>query len=251
MSDFKLTFENNGEPIAMIKDTKHVVSLAKNPKQSTNEIVLDSNETFTPMPNTSKDRTVNYIFGQSGSGKSYYVYLFAMNYKKLYKKNPIYVFSTLESDKEGLDRIPNIKRIALNEEFLNDEIVPIEEFKNSLIIFDDVDNIASKPLKKKLWSYMNSMLQTGRHFNISMCITFHVSASGHETKMIINEATSITYFPATIGNRNLKYMLDSYLGLDKQQILKIKKLNSRWITVVKSYPKVILSEKDCYILRND
>jgi hypothetical protein len=251
MSEFKLTFENNGQPIAIIKDSKHVVSLAQNPKQSTEEIILDSNETFTPMPNTSKERDVLYIFGQSGSGKSYYVYLYGMNYKKNYKKNSIYVFSSLESDKEGLDRIPNIKRIALNEEFLNDEMIPIEEFKNSLIIFDDVDNIASKPLKKKVWAYMNSFLQCGRHFKCSLAITFHVSAGGADTKMIINEATSITYFPATVGGRNLKYMLDSYLGLDKQQMSKIKKLNSRWITVVKSYPKVILSEKSCYILRND
>lgn len=251
MSEFKLTFENNGQPIALIKDSKHVVSLAQNPKQSTEEIVLDSNETFTPMPNTSKERDVLYIFGQSGSGKSYYVYLYAMNYKKNYKKNSIYVFSSLESDKEGLDRIPNIKRIALNEDFLNDDMIPIEEFKNSLIIFDDVDNIASKPLKKKVWAYMNTFLQTGRHFKCSLAITFHVSAGGADTKMIINEATSITYFPATVGGRNLKYMLDSYLGLDKQQMSKIKKLNSRWITVVKSYPKVILSEKSCYILRND
>ena len=127
----------------------------------------------------------------------------------------------------------------------------MEEFKNSLVIFDDVDNISDKLLKKKVWAYMNSMLQVGRHHKISMAITFHVSAAGNDTKMIINEATSITWFGATVGGRNLKYMLDSYLGLDKEQIKKIKKLNSRWTTVVKTYPKVILSEKDCYILRND
>jgi hypothetical protein len=248
--DFKLTFENDGSSIATIKGTKHTVSLAQNPKQSTEEIILDSNETFQPMPNASKERDVLYIFGQSGSGKSYYVYLYGMNYKKLYPKNSIYVFSTLDSDKEGLDKIKGIKIIKLDKEFIDDELIPMDEFKNSLVIFDDVDNIADKALKKRVWSYMNSMLQTGRHFKISMAITFHVSAGGADTKMIINEATHITYFPATVGGRNIKYMLDSYLGLDKKQIDKVKKLNSRWITVVKSYPKVILSEKDCFVLRN-
>ena len=251
MSEFKLTFEDDGQSICNIKGTKHIVSLSSNPKQSTEEIILDKNETFTPMPNTSKERDVLYIFGQSGSGKSYYVYLYATNYKKLHPKNPIYVFSTLDSDKEGLDKIKGIKRIKLDSQFTNDELIPTDEFKNSLVIFDDVDNIADKPLKKKVWAYMNTMLQTGRHFKITMAITFHVSAGGADTKMIINEATHITYFPATVGGRNLKYMLDSYLGLDKQQMTKIKKLNSRWITIVKSYPKVILSEKDCYILRNE
>ena len=252
MSDsYKLTFETDGNSIASIKGTKHEVYLSNTAKNGTNSIELSGNETFNPMPNTSKERDVLYIFGQSGSGKSFYVYLYALNYKKIYKKNPIYVFSTLDSDKEGLDKIKGIKRIALNKEFIDDEMIPMEEFKDSLVIFDDVDNISDKALKKKVWATMNTMLQTGRHFKISMAITFHVSAGGNDTKMIINEATAITYFPQTVGGRNLKYMLDGYLGLDKDQIKRIKKLNSRWITIQKTYPKVILSEKECYILKND
>ena len=251
MSEYRLTFEDDGQPIAKIQGSKHTVYLNNTSKHSTEIVELPKNESFTPMPNTSKERDVLYIFGQSGSGKSYYVYLYALNYKKCYPKNPIYVFSTLESDKEGLDKIKGIKRIKLNKEFTDDIMIPTDEFKNSLIIFDDVDNISDKPLKKKVWAYLNTFLQTGRHFNISLAITFHVSAGGNETKMIINEATSITWFPATIGGRNLKYMLDSYLGLDKEQIKKIKKLESRWITIIKSYPKVILSEKTAYVLRND
>jgi len=201
--------------------------------------------------NRNKNLKIVGFFGQSGSGKSFYVYLYALNYKKKYPKNSIYVFSTLDSDKEGLDKIKGIKRLALNKDFTNDEMIPIDEFKDSLVIFDDVDNISDKLLKKKVWQTMNSMLQTGRHFKISMAITFHVSAGGNDTKMIINEATAITYFPQTVGGRNLKYMLDSYMGLDKEQIKRIKKLNSRWITIQKTYPKVILSEKECYILKND
>jgi adenosyl cobinamide kinase/adenosyl cobinamide phosphate guanylyltransferase len=251
MSDVHLTFEDSGASIATIKGTKHIVSLSKDSKHSADELKLEKDETFSPMPDTSKNRGVLFIFGQSGSGKSWYVQLYAQNYKKIYPKNSIYVFSTLDSDKEGLDKIRGLKRIQLNQEFRDDEMIPIEEFKDSLVIFDDVDNISDKLLKKKVWAYMNNMLQIGRHHKISMAITFHVSAAGNDTKMIINEATSITWFGATVGGRNLKYMLDSYLGLDKEQIKKIKKLNSRWTTVVKTYPKVILSEKDCYILRND
>ena len=69
--------------------------------------------------------------------------------------------------------------------------------------------------------------------------------------MILNEATSITYFPATIGGRNLKYLLDSYLGMDKKQIDQVKKIDSRAITIIKCYPKVVLAERNVYILRND
>jgi hypothetical protein len=249
--NYKLTYEDIGDSLAVIKGSKYVLSISDKSKNGTNEIILDKNESFLPMPNINKDRDVNYIFGQSGSGKSFYVVLYAQQYKKIFSKNPIYIFSALDSDKEGIDKIKGIKRIKLDKDFIDDEIIPTEEFKNSLIIFDDVDNISDKSLKKKVWAYMNNFLQTGRHFKISLCITFHISAGGNDTKMIINEATSITYFPATIGGRNLKYMLDSYLGLDKKQIEKVKKLNSRWITILKTYPKVILSEKECFILKND
>jgi hypothetical protein len=49
----------------------------------------------------------------------------------------------------------------------------------------------------------------------------------------------------------LKYLLDSYLGLDKDQIKRIKKLDGRWVTVIKSFPMVVLSEQEIYTLNSD
>lgn len=253
MANYKLTYENRGDILAIVKKGKKaeaVLSLAENARSGETEVSLDG-EKFEPCPNTNKERDVLYIFGQSGSGKSYYVQMYANNYRQLFPKNNIFVFSTLDSDKEGLDKIKGLKRIKLDAEFINDEIVPTVDFKNSLIIFDDVDNISDKKTKAVVWTYMNNFLQTGRHHCISVAITFHVSAGGNATKMILNEATSLTFFPATIGGRNLKYICDSYLGMDKEQIKKLKKLNSRWITVQKTYPKVILSEKNAFILKNE
>jgi len=203
------------------------------------------------IPDITKERDVLYVIGQSGSGKSFFVSNYAKEYKKLHPKRSIYVFSTLDEDKEGLDRIPKIVRLKLDSEFINEEIIPTEEFKDSLVIFDDVDNISDKKTKDIVWKYMNNFLQTGRHYKISLCITFHIGCSGASTKMILNEATSITYFPATTGGRNLKYLLDSYLGLDKKQLERVKKIDSRAITIIKSYPKVVLASQDVYILRND
>ena len=105
MSEIHLTFEGTGASIAKIKGTNHIISLSSDAKHSADELKLEKDESFSPMPNTSKERDVLYIFGQSGSGKSFYVYLYAQNYKKIYPKNSIYVFSTLDSDKEGLDKM--------------------------------------------------------------------------------------------------------------------------------------------------
>lgn len=254
MSNYKLTLESKGDVIALIKKGKKpeaVLSLSDSARTGYTELELDGTENFSPCPNTNKERDVLYIFGQSGSGKSFYVQMYANNYRQLFPKNNIFVFSTLDSDKEGLDKIKGIKRIKLDAEFINDEIIPTADFTDSLVIFDDVDNISDKKTKAVVWTYMNNFLQTGRHHKISCAITFHVSAGGNQTKMILNEATSLTFFPATIGGRNLKYICDSYLGMDKEQIKKLKKINSRWITVQKTYPKIILSEKVAFILKND
>jgi hypothetical protein len=88
------------------------------------------------------------------------------------------------------------------------------------------------------------ILETGRHTNTYCIYTSHLACAGNDTKRILNEAHSITFFPSTAGGRTLKYLLESYMGLDKYQIQKIKALPSRWITVCKSYPKAVLSEKD-------
>ena len=48
----------------------------------------------------------------------------------------------------------------------------------------------------------------------------------------------------------MKYLLDSYFGLDKDQIKKIKKLNSRWVTIMKTYPMIVMYEKGAYILND-
>jgi len=46
----------------------------------------------------------------------------------------------------------------------------------------------------------------------------------------------------------MKYVCDSYLGMDKTEIEKIKRLDSRAVTVLKTYPKVVVSEKEIFII---
>ena len=45
-------------------------------------------------------------------------------------------------------------------------------------------------------------------------------------------------------NRSLKYLLENYLGLDKNTILKLKKTSdsSRWTAYVKGYPSYLIQQ---------
>ena len=259
MSSYKLNFEQQGNALAVIKSEKKsnakkyqpMICIGEEIQNGFETLQLKSGECFVPVPNISKERDVLYVIGQSGSGKSYFVCQYAKEYKKMYSKRQVYIFSTLDSDPEGLDKIGKVNRIKLDDAFIKEDMIPTEEFQNALIIFDDIDSIDNKLTREVVFKYLNNFLQTGRHHKISLAITYHIGCSGHSTKMILNECTSITYFPAIIGGKNLKYLLDSYLGMSKSQIERIKKIESRAVTIFKTYPKVVMAEKQMYILRND
>jgi len=251
MSKILINLENDGESIASIKKDKKkdsIVSLGQGSRYGTNDLILEGNdETFQLIPNNKKERSCHAVFGQAGSGKSFWCCNYIKEYIKVHPKRPIYLFTTITSDIGCLKDIKKIKIIQLTEEFANDNI-GVEELKESLCLFDDIDNIRDKQLKKKLFQTLNDCLQVGRKFEIDVLITFHVATAGNDTKIILNECNSISFNYKTFGNRALKYLLDSYLGLDKKQIERVKKLDGRMITVLKTYPKLVLSEKELYIL---
>ncbi len=248
-----MNFEEQGVPLAIIKNskTKKIPLLSIDDKDGAkkiyNEITLTGDEEFQCIPNPETERQILYITGRSGSGKSYYTLHYCLEYKKMYPKREIYLFSALGED-STIDKLKGLKRIKLTEDFCNDEITS-EDFKNSMVIFDDTDVISDKKIRTKVNTIMNNILQVGRHHNTSCIITTHTACNGKDTKIILNEEHSITIFPNGLGNRSLKYLLDSYLGLDKVQCKKIKKLNSRWVSIVKTFPMSIISQKNAYTVK--
>ena len=81
-------------------------------------------------------------------------------------------------------------------------------------------------------------------------MTNHNLYNGIHTKLQLNESSSITYFPVTAGSKQIKYLLDNYLGLSKEEIQKISKIKSRSITIINSYPKIVLASKETFVLGN-
>jgi len=128
------------------------------------------------------------------------------------------------------------------------EPITAEDFKDSLVIFDDTDCLINKNVKNKIDGILNSVLETGRHFNVEVIYTSHLACNGKDTRRILNECKSVTIFPSGLGGKSMKYLLDNYFGLDKDQIKKIKKLQSRWVTIQKGFPMSVISDKECYIL---
>ncbi len=251
-----MNFENQGEPLAIINAEKYnkkhnnpILMLGDKANHIFNSVKLNDGETFQMIPNTEKERDVLYVCGQSGSGKSYFCYQYLKEYNRIYPDRHIYMFSSLEKEGDGddIDKLKNFHRIKIDQQFYDDDDIPIQEFRDAAVIFDDIDNLKLN-FKKKILYLADCILQTGRHYNITCLLTYHVATSGNDTRKMLNECRSVTFNPRTMGNNSLKYLLGEYLGLDRHEIAKIKKLKGRMVTVCKSYPKCVISEQESYIL---
>lgn len=207
------------------------------------EIKLD-NGYMQPIPNT-KTRDVIYVCAPSGSGKSTYISNYAKEYKKIFPNNKIYVFSRLTEDKP-IDELKAI-RIEINNALVLNPILP-EELENSLVIFDDIDTLRDKRQKDAIMALKDDLLQVGRHMTISLLITSHLMTNYKETRIVLNEAQQIVIFPHSGSDNSIKYVLKAYVGLDKDDINKILKLGSRWVTVYKTAPQAILYSYGAYII---
>jgi hypothetical protein len=249
-----LTFEDEGRILAKITDGKfknkliYVVSETDDVGKSFSKLELKEGE-FQHMPDPNTERQILYITGASGSGKSTYTARYAKIYKQLFKNNPIYVFSALKDD-ESLDVIKP-KRFKISKETLLDDPILIDDLKESLCIFDDIDVISDKDLKTEVYNILNQILEVGRHWKISCIITNHLPSNGTYTRRILNECHSVTYFPHSGNNGKIKKFLLDQIGLDKADFIKNKNAKSRWATIFKNYPMVNMTQKEIRLLSDN
>ena len=247
-------FEHTGKLLALIeggKLDKKEVSIAiageETPTKSYPHIPLKDGK-FQQIPNPKSEREILYITGPSGSGKSTYTLKYCQQFKKKKKKADIFLFSALAED-DTLDKIKT-KRMIIDDSLVANPI-DVEEFKNALVIFDDVDVISNKDHREAVYKILNQILEVGRHHKISCIVTNHLPTGGKDTRRIINESHSVTYFPQAGSAGQMKRLLQDYLGLDLSTLKKIRKLNTRWATVFKNFPMAIMTERLLFSLNPD
>lgn len=201
---------------------------------------LNHNKKITLLPNLKGDdescRTAYFIYGAPGCGKSYLIAEILKNYKKLFPENPIFLFSLKKEDSK-LDNIIT-ERFDLDEDFLETEL-DYTDFKNSLVIMDDIDG-AEKKIYKKLNNLIHSILAHGRSSNVSLLLTNHVGANGHETKHALNNSNAIIIYPESNRKQNV-YVLKNYIGLTDKTIKRLLKLQCRWICFSKTIPQYYIT----------
>lgn len=204
-----------------------------------NKVFNINNGSMLPLFDKNEERMVYYIAGMSGSGKSTFTSEIIDQYIKMYPKNNIILFSNKPED-PVLDKFKKLIRIELNEDLLMEPIT-LNELKNSLIIFDDVEYTPNKQIGQELDRIRDLILQQGRSYKISFCYISHQLTNYKQSRVILNECHRCVLFPKMTTTYSLKYLLEKYFGFNKKEIMKLKQLPSRWVCISKIPPAVIHS----------
>jgi len=247
----------NSIPIAVVVQPKtkwkdmvkiYLDSENENGKQEVN-LSIDSIAEIIPLPLKYKKSNHNnrvYISGQSGSGKSTFTAKYIKYAEHILKPKEFYLFSRVPEDKplDALD--PN--RIITDKKLLLDPYTT-EDLEKSIVLFDDVDTISNKFVKKYIQDLRADILEVGRHYDVNIISTSHMLMNGAETKKLINEATMVVIFPRTLSSYHRNRFYQVYQGLSKKQIEEIDKIKSRWIAMTRGARSLLTWEKGVRILK--
>jgi len=181
-----------------------------------------------------------YVSGRRGSGKSYYIAEYLIEFVKMYPTYRIYMFSGKPHD-ELLDKFIS-KRIDLGK--IKEAMFKAVDFAKSLCIFDDVDSLEESKennVKKAVYDLMSDIIEVGRSLGVFCIVTSHLSANGKESKRILNGCTSFTFFLASSSHQT-SYTLQNYFGFSPKQIKKILEIDdSRFVTIFRDTPQIVLT----------
>lgn len=223
-------------------------------RDGTNEapIELDAGAKLAIEPNHDpKGRDVIMVGGKSGSGKSHIARNFAIRYKELYPKRKIFLISYLEED-QTIDTVEKIfKRIDASKFDDDDVEYGIKDFKECLVIIDDVEGYerTNKKIFNGIQSVVDMIATMGRHTASSIVVSSHLLTDYKRTRLFLGEAQQFVTFMHGASRKQIFGLLGGYAGLDDSEIEEMRSINSRWVCVRTQFPVVAIHEKGALLLR--
>lgn len=219
-------------------------------RAETEFIIIDGS--LEPMPNlrnlnkeTGMHRDVLFVAGPSGAGKSTYIGKYIKNHLQVFPDKKLVVISKVAND-PAFDIFDPI-RIEITEENIIENPISVSEFRDCIVVFDDIDTITDKKLCTAVQKLRDDCMEIGRHDGVTVCATSHMLMNYKLTRGMINEAQTVTFYPRSGSTYQIQNFLKTYGGLSPDQIKKILELPSRWVTIHKGYPCYVFYEKGAYL----
>lgn len=200
------------------------------------------------------DRSI-FLCAPSGAGKTWMIKLII---EQDLQKRPVVLFSKIVDDDslkslEGLktpkdkkDRL--IKIPLLCEDDLLD-LPPEDDLKETICVFDDLDSFHSD-IAQYIRQYRDSILESGRHKNITCICTSHLLNNYTKTKTMLNEAEIVILFPNS-NRRHSSMFLQNILGIEKiDRDFLIEKASraGRFLALKMSSPNMLIHNKGIMLI---
>ena len=228
--------------VRALRNRKAPQKFAKKYSEScSREFKIDSGQ-MVIMPTEKTERV--YIAGKSGVGKSSIASMYCREYREMFPNRRIILIST-HSDEDAY-KMFDVDKIPLDDDFM--ESPPqLEDLSDSLVIFDDTDNLTSKKLQESVKNVNSNLISNGRKYNIHVITMSHQVMDYSRTRHLLNEANRVVLFLGT-GAYHTKRYLKEYAGLDKDQIKKVLGLKSRWVCLGLTVPNYIVAQGEVSLL---
>lgn len=199
------------------------------------------------------DRSI-ILIGPSGSGKSYLAKQILMHDRRLRK---IALFSKVQQDPslkelrvvDGVNTEPRLVELPL---FTDEDLAalpPENDLNGMIVFFDDIDAFQGERAEY-LRNYRDSILEAGRHKNITVISTSHILTNYNKTRVMLNEAEWVLLFPPA-NRRSADQFLKDRMGMVKQErdhLIARSNSTGRFLGVRLSNPNLMIHQKGIILL---
>lgn len=146
-----------------------------------------------------------------------------------------------EEDDDVDDMISNVSKAY--------KFRPTSDFKDSLIVMDDMQNVTPPVLNSFMVKLRRSFAELGRSDNINLINCAHLIDVRRDAREL-DESTHITMFPVKCIPRIFQKYLCNILSLDSKTAKIIKDMvgNERVVTFVKGYPLKLITQERVILL---
>lgn len=126
----------------------------------------------------------------------------------------------------------------------------VKDFKNSLFLFDDIENIKPDKAREKLYDFKSYLTGVGRSSAIDIFICDHVTRNYQKTREELIELTAIVLFPIQGNKFQMESYLRIYLKLGKKAIKRILNPIHRWVMIYLKHPMTMVNEKEIWVIND-
>lgn len=190
------------------------------------------------------DRSI-LLIGPSGAGKSYLAKQILMHDVR---KRDVYLFSKIRDDPSLIELTMQGEKSRLKQVPLFEEKdftkLPVEaDLVGAIVFFDDIDAF-SGDRAEFLRNYRDSLLEAGRHKNITVISTSHILMNYNKSRVTLNESEWVLLFPPS-NRRSADLFLKDRLGFDKSfrdHLIERSNLSGRYLGAKLSAPNAVLHQ---------